>query len=43
MDLTAFMLCKEQKVPVIRVFNMDNLDNILKVADGDTLGTTAHL
>jgi len=43
MDLTAFMLCKEQKVPVIRVFNMDNLDNILKVAAGDTLGTTAHL
>ncbi len=43
MDLTAFMLCKEQKVPVIRVFNMDNLDNILKVAAGESLGTTAHL
>ncbi len=43
MDLTAFMLCMEQKIPVIRVFNMEDLNNILRVADGDTLGTTAHL
>ena len=42
MDLTAFMLCMEQKIPVIRVFNMDDLDNILKVAAGENLGTTAH-
>ena len=42
MDLTAFTLCMEQKIPVIRVFNMDDLDNILKVAAGETLGTTAH-
>ena len=42
MDLTAFTLCMEQKIPEIRVFNMDNLDNILKVAAGEKLGTTAH-
>ena len=42
MDLTAFTLCMEQKIPVIRVFNMDDLDNILKVAAGENLGTTAH-
>ena len=43
MDLTAFMLCMEQKIPVIRVFNMDDLNNILKVAAGENLGTTAHI
>jgi uridylate kinase len=42
MDLTAFTLCMEQKIPAIRVFNMDNLDNILKVADGENLGTVVH-
>ena len=42
MDLTAFMLCKEQKIPEIRVFNMEDLNNILKVAAGEKLGTTAH-
>ena len=42
MDLTAFTLCMEQKIPVIRVFNMDNLDNILKVAGGADLGTVVH-
>ena len=42
MDLTAFTLCMEQKIPEIRVFNMDDLDNILKVAAGEKLGTTAH-
>ena len=42
MDLTAFMLCMEQKVPVIRVFSMEDLDNILRVADGAPLGTVVH-
>jgi len=42
MDLTAFTLCMEQKIPEIRVFNMDDLNNILKVAAGEKLGTTAH-
>ena len=42
MDLTAFMLCMEQKVPVIRVFSMEDLDNILRVASGEKLGTVVH-
>ncbi|MBO4298801.1 MAG: UMP kinase [Clostridia bacterium] len=42
MDLTAFMLCMEQKVPEIRVFSMDDLDNILRVASGEKLGTVVH-
>ena len=42
MDLTAFMLCMEQKVPVVRVFSMENLGNILRVAAGENLGTTVH-
>ena len=42
MDLTAFMLCMEQKIPEIRVFAMDDLDNILRVAVGEKLGTVVH-
>jgi len=43
MDATAFQMCKDQKVPCIRVFNMDDLDNIIRVAKGEDIGTTAHL
>ena len=42
MDPSAFQLCLEQKIPQIRVFNMDNLDNILKVAQGEAIGTVVH-
>lgn len=42
MDTTAFVLCQEQHVPEIRVFSMENLDNILRVADGEPLGTRVH-
>ncbi len=42
MDLTAFMLCMEQKIPQIRVFAMDDLNNILRVAAGEKLGTVVH-
>ncbi|MGN0800972.1 MAG: UMP kinase [Candidatus Faecivicinus sp.] len=42
MDASAFQLCKEQKIPQIRIFNMDNLDNILKVAQGEAIGTVVH-
>ena len=43
MDISAFQLCKDQKIPVIRVFNMDDLDNILRVAKGEDIGTVVHL
>ena len=42
MDTAAFQLCKENRVPVIRVFSMENLENVLKVADGDDMGTIVH-
>ena len=43
MDTSAFQLCQDQKIPVIRVFNMDDLDNILRAARGEDIGTVAHL
>ncbi len=42
MDPSAFQLCKEQHIPQIRIFNMDNLDNIIKVAQGEDIGTIVH-
>lgn len=42
MDPTAFMLCREQKVPEIRVFKMDCLENILRVADGEPVGSVVR-
>ena len=43
MDATAFQLCKENKLREIRVFAMEDLDNILRVAKGEPLGTVVHL
>ena len=42
MDTSAFQLCKDQKIPCIRIFNMDDLDNILRVAQGEKIGTVVH-
>ena len=42
MDASAFQLCKEQKIPCIRVFNMDDLENIIRVAQGEDIGTVVH-
>lgn len=42
MDASAFQLCKEQKIPCIRVFNMDDLENIIRVAQGEAIGTLVH-
>jgi uridylate kinase len=38
MDLTAFTLCKENKLPVV-VFNMNMKGNLLKVVRGEKVGT----
>ena len=43
MDTSAFQLCLDQKIPCIRIFNMDDLDNILRVARGESIGTVVHL
>jgi uridylate kinase len=38
MDMTAFTLCKENKLPII-VFDMNQEDNLLKLVQGETIGT----
>ena len=42
MDLTAFTLCKENKLP-INVFNMNVAGNLRKVCDGINVGTLVTL
>ena len=38
MDMTAFTLCKENKLPIL-VFDMNTKGNLLKVVTGETIGT----
>jgi len=38
MDMTAFTLCQENKLPII-VFDMNKRDNFLKVVQGEKVGT----
>ena len=38
MDMTAFTLCNENKLPII-VFNMNHGGNIMKIVHGENLGT----
>jgi uridylate kinase len=42
MDMTAFTLCHENKLPII-VFDMNKKGNLLKVLDGDAVGTLVEL
>lgn len=41
MDMTAFALCRENKIPII-VFNMNQEDNFKKIVLGDEVGTFVH-
>ena len=41
MDLTATTMCKENNLPII-VFDMDTYGNLLKVIDGENVGTIVH-
>lgn len=41
MDNTAFALCKNQKIPII-VFNVNELDNIEKIINGEKIGTLVN-
>ena len=38
MDLTAFTLCRENNMPIV-VFNMNQEGNLLKLLNGETVGT----
>ena len=42
MDATAFQLCMERGVKAIRVFSMDDLNNVLRVAAGENIGSLVH-
>lgn len=41
MDLTATTMCKENNLPII-VFDMDRRGNLLKVMNGEKIGTLVH-
>jgi len=41
MDMTAFTLCQENKLPII-VFDMDTPGNLKKVLKGENVGTLVH-
>ncbi|MGN6645369.1 MAG: UMP kinase [Cytophaga sp.] len=42
MDMTAFTLCKENNLPII-IFDMNRPGNLLKVLEGDSVGTLVSL
>ena len=42
MDITAFYLCAERQVPDVRVFALSEPENILKVIEGDPMGTVLY-
>lgn len=42
MDMTAFTLCNENKLSII-VFDMNKEGNLLKVCNGETIGTTVTI
>ena len=42
MDAAAFALCAENKVPMLRVFGLDNPDNLIRVLEGSDIGTFVH-
>jgi uridylate kinase len=41
MDMTAFTLCRESSLPII-VFNMNKPGNLLRLLQGDPVGTLVH-
>ncbi len=41
MDLTAMVMCKENRLPIY-VFNMDVVGNLKKVINGEPIGTLVH-
>ncbi|HOI26917.1 MAG TPA: UMP kinase [Paludibacteraceae bacterium] len=41
MDLSATVLCRDNKLPIV-VFNMDEVGNLKKVMSGENIGTYVH-
>lgn len=42
MDASAITICQENKVPCIRVFGLEDPENIIRVIQGDDMGTVVH-
>ena len=42
MDMTAFTICKENNIPII-VFDINNPKNLLRIAQGETIGTLVEV
>ena len=42
MDASAFALCAENKVPMVRVFGLNDPENLLRVLEGSEIGTFVH-
>jgi len=42
MDATAFILLRDNHVPQVRVFGLEPPTNILRVLEGDPMGTVLH-
>lgn len=42
MDAAAFALCAEQNVPMVRVFGLDDPENLIRVLEGSDMGTFVH-
>ena len=42
MEAAAFSLLRENNVPQLRVFGLEPAENIIKVLNGDTMGTVLH-
>ena len=41
MDMTAFAICRENKIPIV-VFDMNRQGNLLKLIKGEDIGTLVH-
>lgn len=42
MDASAFALCAENRVPMLRVFGLDDPENLIRVLEGSDIGTFVH-
>ena len=42
MDASAFALCAENQVPMVRVFGLDDPQNLIRVLEGSDIGTFVH-
>ena len=42
MDAAAFAICAEQKLPMVRVFGLNDPENLIRVLEGSDIGTFVH-